>query len=172
MSFGLAHNGTIFLDEIGEITPLRNRIDDLPTLVNYFIKNIHDQYSTQAQAVTPDGIRALQQYSWPGNIRELETFLEKLLITSDDDVIDESFISSTLQEYAGYQLMTADSSANEQATSSYNKNQILINTDSLNNMELQIIKKMLPQVNGNKQLLANMLGVSRATIWNRLKSSE
>lgn len=98
--------------------------------------------------------------------------MEKLLITSDDDVIDESFISSTLQEYAGYQLMTADSSANEQATSSYNKNQILINTDSLNNMELQIIKKMLPQVNGNKQLLANMLGVSRATIWNRLKSSE
>jgi transcriptional regulator with PAS, ATPase and Fis domain len=230
--FELAHNGTIFLDEIGEISPaiqsrllrilqekeilriggnrilhinvrviaatnknlyqlmmdgkfrsdlyfrlnvlnvkiapLRKRREDLPILIQFFIKTITHKYNLPEKSISPQGIQVLQQYTWPGNIRELETFLEKLLITSDDSVIDSTFITETLQEYTGEQTPHPDTTSPAQIPG---PNQLLLDIGTLETMETQIIEKMLHQANGNKQLTAKTLGISRATVWNRLKNA-
>jgi len=67
------------------IPPLRDRIDDIPLLVDYFVKFFSRKMGKQAAAlkITKSSMQALQSYSWPGNVRELKHLVESALITSE-----------------------------------------------------------------------------------------
>jgi two-component system nitrogen regulation response regulator NtrX len=69
-----------------ELPPLRNRTEDLPALVDHFVRQVSAQNNWKPMPVAPDGVELLKQYSWPGNIRELRNVVERLLLLSDSEV--------------------------------------------------------------------------------------
>ena len=68
------------------IPPLRDRTDAIEPLVNFFISKYNDKFDT-AKTITPNAVSMLKSYSWPGNIRELQYLIEKIIITSGRDII-------------------------------------------------------------------------------------
>ncbi len=67
--------------------PLRERIEDVPLLLDHFLRFFNGRYLKQIRRVTPDAIRRLQAYGWPGNVRELRNVLERVYVETDGDVI-------------------------------------------------------------------------------------
>lgn len=77
------------------IPPLRDRQDDIPLLTHYFLNKYNNKYCMNKQ-LTTEAYRALSQYQWPGNIRELENVIERLVITCDQDIVDVYHVHSTV----------------------------------------------------------------------------
>ncbi len=69
-----------------QLPPLRDRLDDIPILVEHFAAQIAAQNSWRPRAFAPEALEALQQYGWPGNVRELRNVVERILLLSDDHV--------------------------------------------------------------------------------------
>jgi DNA-binding NtrC family response regulator len=79
------------------LPPLRERLEDIPVLVEHFARQIADQNGWKPQAFTPGALAALKHYSWPGNVRELRNIVERLLLLSGDQV-DEATVEATLPQ--------------------------------------------------------------------------
>ncbi|HZQ23897.1 MAG TPA: sigma-54 dependent transcriptional regulator [Terriglobales bacterium] len=78
------------------IPPLRERRDDIPTLVEYFAKQVSSQNGWKPTLFTPDAIEALQAYSWPGNVRELRNAVERLMLLATEGTVDLATIEMAL----------------------------------------------------------------------------
>lgn len=129
-----------------EIPPLRNRREDIPLFVDYFFKKYTVLYKRVGLILHPQAIDKLRAYDWPGNIRELQHIIEKTIILAEKDVICTSdfFI---------------------------NPAKVVTNTDSqkLDEVERQAIETAIAQNGGNLTVAAQQLGVSRQTLYNKIK---
>lgn len=214
--FELAHNGTIFLDEIGEmpillqsrllrvlqersvlkiggqgiipidvrvisatnrnifnlvktglfredlfyrlnilpifIPPLRERTGDISSLTEVFCEK-YSPIKARATVVNSEAIRVLQKYQWPGNVRELQHFIERLVLLCDGKVIDANMVQRALDE-----------------------NGNLVNVDDVSLLKLEdsnilnIVNQVLQEENQNRDRAAKRLGISRTTLWRRLRT--
>jgi two-component system nitrogen regulation response regulator NtrX len=81
------------------LPPLRERLEDIPVLVEHFARQIADQNGWKPQVFTPDAMAALERYSWPGNVRELRNIVERLLLLSGDQV-DAVTVGATLPQHS------------------------------------------------------------------------
>ena len=79
-----------------DIPPLRERRQDIPDLVGFFIHMANPQYGVNIRDVSQPAMKALIDYDWPGNIRELKYVIEKAMIFCDSDVIDISHLPADL----------------------------------------------------------------------------
>jgi DNA-binding NtrC family response regulator len=79
------------------LPPLRERLDDIPVLVEHFARQITEQNGWKPQAFTPEAMAALARYSWPGNVRELRNLVERLLLLSGEKV-DAVTVEATLPQ--------------------------------------------------------------------------
>jgi DNA-binding NtrC family response regulator len=77
-----------------ELPPLRNRPEDLPALVEHFVRQVSAQNGWKPVPITPDAIDVLKQYGWPGNIRELRNVVERLLLLAESEVDAEAVRSA------------------------------------------------------------------------------
>jgi transcriptional regulator with PAS, ATPase and Fis domain len=68
------------------VAPLRERKEDIPQLIDHFLKNLSNEHGPQ-KTVSPDAYAALSEYAWPGNVRELENVIERLLVTGRAEII-------------------------------------------------------------------------------------
>ena len=137
-----------------EIPPLRKRKEDILTLARYFINHFSLRYKLPKLKLHASCIKYLENYSWPGNIRELENVIERAIVLSDNNII--------LPEHLPEEVFNDDIVNNNY----YNKNQ------TLNDFELIYIKKVLDSVNGNKKKASKILGIGQSTLWRKLKYSE
>lgn len=129
-----------------EIPPLRNRTEDIPTLVDLFIKKYAGIYSLSEVKVTDEAMRRLCSQSWPGNIRQLEHVVEKALILSNGAILDVH----------DFDLHDAQiSPATESAT--------------LESLERNAITAAIKLNNGNMSEVARQLGITRQTLYNKLR---
>lgn len=69
------------------VPPLRERKEDIPLLVDYFIKTISEEYGQRPKKITSEAIRMLQDHDWPGNVRELRNTIERLIIMTPSEII-------------------------------------------------------------------------------------
>ena len=81
------------------LPPLRERLEDIPVLVEHFARQIAEQNGWKPQVFMTDAMEALRRYSWPGNVRELRNIVERLLLLSGDQV-DGATVESTLPQHA------------------------------------------------------------------------
>ena len=79
------------------IPPLRERKDDIPHLIYYFVKKLNIQYE-QRKYVSPEVVDTLVNYPWPGNVRELENFIERLVVLCPDNIIETKHLPHSLSE--------------------------------------------------------------------------
>ncbi|MDO9536227.1 MAG: sigma 54-interacting transcriptional regulator [Bacillota bacterium] len=147
-----------------QIPPLRNRKSDIPLLIEHFLRKYRGKDAVIDRF--PDSvIRFLSEYDWPGNVRELENFIQKYVILSEGTRDNFRLMEELVDELYRFR---EDSKTMKQDRDDY----IMVNISTLEEMEQQIIKKLYQQNNEDKKDLANRLGISRTTLWKKLKSLE
>jgi two-component system, NtrC family, response regulator AtoC len=133
---------------------LRERRSDIPTLVNFFL----DKYAQDKMLQVSDAaMHCMLEYEWPGNVRELENCVERAVALGSDSVLDVYDLPPALRELAPPPAGSLPPKI-ESGTS----------TD-LEELEKETIQKVFAQVHGDKALALKMLGISRATLYRKLK---
>jgi two-component system, NtrC family, nitrogen regulation response regulator NtrX len=84
-----------------EVPPLKNRLEDLPLLIEYFMEKYSAQSDSSKKTISKAGLQLLLSYAWPGNIRELKNFVERINIMVDEDVVTEETVRYYLGESGG-----------------------------------------------------------------------
>ncbi len=133
---------------------LRERRPDIPMLVHWFL----DRYApARSLQVSSSAMKCLLQYDWPGNVRELENCIERAVALGDQQIIDIS------------DLPPAIASASPGSDFGGEPSSIVSSTDDLEDIERATIERVFEQVKGDKALAGKMLGISRATLYRKLK---
>lgn len=146
-----------------ELPPLRERPEDIPYLAQRFLFNFSGKYNTPNRSISDSGMQLLQQYHWPGNVRQLKNLIEKLVVLSDKEVIGADEISSNLaMQPQGDDKIPAGGNAGELESA-------LAEGLSLAEMEEKYIKSALKLSGGNQRKAADLLNISRDTLRYRLK---
>jgi two-component system, NtrC family, response regulator AtoC len=136
------------------LPPLRERRSDIPVLVHYFL----NRYAPTAHVqVTAAAMKSLLQYDWPGNVRELENCVARALTLGDQEVIDVQDLPPAIRT----EQPISHAMASEDAAS--------LSTTALAEMEKMTILRVFEQAHGDKALAGKMLGISRATLYRKLK---
>lgn len=144
------------------IPSLRERKDDIPLLANHFIKLYSNKYNKQVKTLSNKQCEILINYTWHGNIRELENTIKRYVVLFDKYSSNENIIMNCLSMKYDF----------EQSTSNLDiANTINIKKDTLANMEREIITNLLRQNNWKKSQVAELLEISRATLWRKLKNN-
>ncbi|MDI6781897.1 MAG: sigma-54 dependent transcriptional regulator [bacterium] len=139
---------------------LKERKDDIPALAEYFLCQVNSQFNRNISHITSSGLKRLQNYDWPGNVREFKNIIYQTAVKAKNDFI-------TLEEIAAILPDMAVSEPDEQL----NSPSWLAFSDetSLYDMEKEAIKKVLALNNGNKQKTAEALGIGRSSLYWKLK---
>lgn len=139
------------------LPPLREHIEDIPFLLEYFLSKFNKESGKQIDGVTVEVIEFLNTYHWPGNIRELENIIERAVIYCNHDSIqiDDLGINSWEQN-------KKDDQNSGLALSEITKK-------VAKKIEQKTILKALKITGGNKSRAAKLLGISRATLYDKLK---
>lgn len=137
---------------------LRERRSDIPMLVHWFL----DRHAKGAgMQVSAAAMKALLQYDWPGNVRELENCIERATALGDGKLIDVSDLPpNIIGPISASEVREIPSNGHAQST--------LSSTD-LEDIERATIRRVFEQVNGDKATAGKMLGISRATLYRKLK---
>ena len=136
-----------------ELPPLRNRIDDLELLCDHILEGIAQRSGRPQREVTATALAVLAAYSWPGNIRELANVLEHVAMNSDKPRLSAEDFSLVLPRTRG-------GSRGERPT--------LRLADVVADAERSAIRSALAAAEGKKILAAELLGISRATLYEKL----
>ena len=131
------------------LPPLRERTDEIASLSMLFIKNFAEKYHRQAKNISDDALELLQNCQWKGNIRELQSRIEKAVIMSDNETLLPSDFQIADNELLGVTNLRQNV--------------------SLEDAEEQVIRDAMKKYNGNLSLVAKALKISRPTLYNRLK---
>jgi DNA-binding NtrC family response regulator len=141
-----------------EIPPLRERMEDLPLLVDYFLQKYANQMRTEQKKVDTHTMERLVRYSWPGNVRELENAIERACALSDGGVIR----TLDLPPHVLYEPGVFEKSPD----SEWRVGQQL--DDFVRNQERKYIEMTLKFNQGSREKTASMLGISVATLYRKL----
>ncbi|MGZ7057555.1 MAG: AAA-type ATPase lid domain-containing protein, partial [Candidatus Angelobacter sp.] len=154
---------------------LRERRSDTPMLVHWFL----ERYAPGSELhVTSAAMRALMQYEWPGNVRELENCVERAVALGNGQVIDLGDLPPAIASGAaaggapaiapveGATMRDPDLSAGPAVPESA---RTPLSTTDLEDIERATIQRVFQQVKGDKALAGRMLGISRATLYRKLK---
>lgn len=141
------------------IPPLRERKEDIPLLINYFLKKFVSQYEDALPDVSQEVLNVLLAYNWPGNVRELENVIEHAIAFSKSKGIS----LETLPEY----LRRIDICTDVLSMDLSNKQEINLQ-DTLTEVEKKLIQWAHQKTNGNQVKMAEILGIPRTTLRNRL----
>jgi nitrogen regulation protein NR(I) len=154
------------------LPPLRDRLEDIQKLVEYFINRFREGASSQVQGMSPEVLRLFKSYSWPGNVRELENVLKKALIlcksavlTREDfpflkDVEPQSDLGRFEKELS--LLLEIPFQIRNQLKGDFYQRTIEL-------VERHLIQKALRQVGNNQVKAAELLGINRLTLRKRIK---
>jgi DNA-binding NtrC family response regulator len=147
-----------------ELPPLRHRLEDLPGLVEYFLARRRGA-GPRPTRMAPEALQRLVEYSWPGNIRELENVLERAAILSDGVEIN----AADLPELAPH-VKTATTAITATATSGDDKRPLKERVaEVVRDVERQAILDALKAEDGSPTKAAKRLGISRASLYTKLK---
>lgn len=142
-----------------EIPPLRKRPTDIIELTHYFLHEISIKYNRPIHGISQAVMQALLQHHWPGNTRELQNVIERLVVFSEDGEIKLDEIPFDFD---------ASKSASKTSQIELNHNDSRSLNDRLQDVERNILLKELEKANGNKLQCAKNLNITRATLYNRL----
>jgi two-component system response regulator HydG len=127
------------------VPPLCERASDIPLLMHYFLKRYNERYNLDTK-MTESGLKAMERYSWPGNIRQLQHMMERLTILAPGGRIDAAVVQGAIE-----QMDSRDHGS-----------------ESLADTETEQIRRVLTATSGNKSRAAKILGIERKTLYRKL----
>jgi DNA-binding NtrC family response regulator len=143
------------------LPPLRERRSDIAALVHYFLDKLAPDRPIQ---VSPAAMRCLLTYEWPGNVRELQNCIERALALGSDSCVDVQDLAPAVRE--GQTEAAGVAVPEPGAISSGN---VAVSNTDLEELERATIQRVFEQVKGDKSRARKMLGISRATLYRKLK---
>jgi two-component system, NtrC family, response regulator AtoC len=155
------------------VPALRERRSDIPMLVHLFL----DRYAPGSDIrVSGGALKSLMQYDWPGNVRELENCVERAVALGSGHIIDSGDLPPSIaaDSPAGSASESADDEASKTvpslaAEAQAGSSHVPLSTTDLEDIERATIQRVFEQVKGDKALAGRMLGISRATLYRKLK---
>jgi two-component system nitrogen regulation response regulator NtrX len=138
---------------------LRNRVEDIPQLMEIFFDECAKQNRSKKKVVTQNVFDLLLNYSWPGNVRELKNLVERLTIMTDKDVIDEHDLPSPYHPKAKDDIASVEAQL-------FLSNSI---KEAREIFEKEFIKRKLIQHSNNVTKTAEAIGVQRSHLYKKLK---
>lgn len=133
------------------LPPLRDRRDDIPPLCGFFLARFGKEFKKAVQSISEEVISIFMSYDFPGNVREIEHIIERAVILADGKTIESKHLPGRFQKTAA-------------ASSAAAKKYL-----TLAEMERQYILEVLAAAGGNKSKTVELLGISRAALWRKLK---
>jgi len=141
-----------------EMPPLRERPEDILLLSSLFIQENDREHGKNVKGLTPESRKLMAQYHWPGNVRELRNVVERAMILTDQETISHEQLPFELRHHEGYADRAADPDPLE-----------FSDEFSLEAMEKVHISRVLKKLEWNKSKAAKLLGVSRATLREKIR---
>ena len=142
-----------------EVPPLRNRLEDIPPLVETFLDEFAKQNRSQRKKITQASLELLCKYSWPGNVRELKNLMERLAIMVEGEIINDSDIPPPYNPDAGWETETIE---NKIFSIDYLK-------EAKKEFEKEFILRKLLENQNNITKTAKSIGVGRSYLHKKIK---
>ena len=139
-----------------EVPPLRKRKEDIPPLIAQFVRQFSQQLGRPEPEVSPDAFQKLLDYSWPGNVRELQNAIEYAVVLARQGIISVKELPTEIQLPA--ELQQAERSTLPRS-----------GVQTLDDLERTAILQALAECRGNKKKAAELLGIQRPTLYNKMK---
>ena len=133
-----------------KLPSLRERVKDIPLLANYYVKQFSEKTNKKALTISDDFLQKLENYSWPGNIRELKNVIERSVILSSGDILTSDVLPYEMQH---------QTENNSKPMSAF----------SMQSVEKLHIQKVLNYTKGNKAETARLLEIGIATLYRKLE---
>ncbi len=147
---------------------MRERADDIPMLVRHFTEKYNKRLNKKVQGLEPDALEVLQEYGWPGNIRELENMMERMILFADGPVILAKDLPEPLKEADTVKIPLATIAASiGQGASDASMKDIV--RQAAAELERDLIGKALLETGGNVTQAAKKLKSSRKSLQNKMK---
>jgi two-component system nitrogen regulation response regulator NtrX len=140
------------------VPPLRDRLEDMPPLVAYFMEKFKRPSAQEPRTISPEGMRALCEYHWPGNIRELKNFVERVNIMTEEAVISAASVKS---------FLGAAAPAESRGVLSAYEGMTL--GEARDGFERELIAARLRENGGNVSRTAEALGVYASNLHSKMK---
>ncbi len=135
------------------VPPLRERNGDVPVLANCFIAKNSLKLGKKIEGLTTPALGALLCYGWPGDVRDLENVVQRMIILSETELLDVDVLPSELVKSAESLPKALDRMAPQ----------------SLDEIEMFLFPKTLRETKGNRALAAEILGIDKATLWQKIR---
>ena len=137
------------------VPPLRERVEDIVLLADYFLKDYTTAYGRKPKELTPEAYRVLQEYSWPGNVRELRNLMERIVIMNPQVRVDARHIPLSPQRRAVFEKPMQHFGSLQEVREAVERDYIL---------------KKLEETQGNVTRTAELLGLERSNLYRKMKA--
>lgn len=151
------------------IPSLKERLEDIPLLVDYFLKKYNRQFGKQMQRVSQEALGILQEHNWPGNVRELENCIKRAILLGKGDTILaehlELYPDTSLKKRGDLEVLLKEvikDKLNLKATNIYR--------EIMHDVEKQLLLETLKLTQGNQTQAAKILGITRPTLKEKIKA--
>jgi nitrogen regulation protein NR(I) len=144
------------------LPPLRERREDIPLLIDFFVKKFHRKRKGKALVFPPEVMTILLRYDWPGNVRELENLVERLSVLVSDEVVKPEDLPERFhkREFRGQEMEVLSPQISEEGIDL---------SKTLEEIERELILKALQKAGGVRSKAASLLGLNRTTLIEKLK---
>ena len=152
------------------IPPLRDRLDDLPVLINYFIGRMNADLDRRVQSVSPEAMLLLKEHNWPGNVRELQSAVQYALVHASGDMLSAECLPRHLREAGAApaaERAVCDVARIVRDLLKQGSGNIYYRVQSA--MDRVVLETVLEHVKGNQVEAADLLGISRNTLRSKLR---
>lgn len=135
-----------------KVPSLRERLEDLQELAYIFLEKYAQVYKKSVAEIHPDAMEKLLQYSWPGNVRELQNYLERAVLFCKSEMIQVIDLPETLLKKSSERFI-----------------RLRLSSPLIDNVEEALIAQVLNETKGNVSKTANLLGISRGTLYSKIR---
>jgi len=139
------------------VPPLRERVGAVTVLTDYFLSQFAAMYGKDVERVSHETYKMLRRYPWPGNIRELKNVIQTAVLMVDGKELTPEFIPRRIRDAIGSDQKHDDAICSIRVGA------------TLDSVEKELIRMTLSRVGGNKKLAASILGISRRSLYNKIK---
>lgn len=142
-----------------QVPPLREQVDLIPDLSSVYISNLSLSMTKKVLGFEPDALNIMKAYNWPGNYNQFKRIINELVLNTDTSYIKASTVNVMLKK----ELLPPPSGNDSDSI------KLSLNNKTLEEINLDIIRQVLEEENGNQSSAAKRLGISRTTLWRMLQ---